>query len=132
AQPKSQCFTQHETGLWHRPFNRIDQQQRTIDHIEYALDFASEVGVAGGIDNVDFGIVPVDSGVLGENGDAPLTLQIVGVHDALNCRGTFAENMGLLEHSVNQSGFTMIDVGDYCDITNVISYLRHDTFLSTA
>jgi hypothetical protein len=40
--------------------------------------------------------------------------------------------VGLLEHSIDQSGFTMIDVGDNCDITDVISYLRHDTFLSTA
>jgi len=88
--------------------------------------------VAGGINNVDFGIVPVDSGVLGENGDAALTLQIVGVHDALNRYSAFTEYVGLLEHTVNQCGFTMIDVGDNCDITDVISYLGHDTFLSTA
>src|SRR5690349_17144645 len=55
AQPKSQRLPQHETSLRHWPFNRIDQQQRAIYHVQDALDLATEIGVTGGINDVDFG-----------------------------------------------------------------------------
>ena len=51
AQP--QRLGQHELGLRHRPFGGVDQQEHAVHHAEDALDLAAEVGVAGGVDDVD-------------------------------------------------------------------------------
>jgi hypothetical protein len=50
--------------------------------------------VAGGVDDVDLGVVIVDRGVLGENGDAALFFEVVGVHDALG-DGSFERKVPL-------------------------------------
>ena len=65
------------------PFDGVDQQQAAVGHVQHALDLAAEVGVAGGVDDVDLDARVGDGGVLGEDGDAPLALQIVGVQDQL-------------------------------------------------
>ena len=73
----------HELGLRQRTFGGVDQHQRAIDHVEDALDLAAEIGVARRVDDVDAGALPEDRGHLGENGDAALALEIVGIHRAL-------------------------------------------------
>ena len=73
----------HELGLRQRAFGGVDQHQRAVDHAEDALDLTAEVGVARRVDDVDAGVVPQDRCRLGEDGDAALALQVVGVHGAL-------------------------------------------------
>ena len=73
----------HEAGLRHGPVHRIDQQQHAIDHGQHALDFSAEIGVSGRIDDVDAVVAPGDRGVLRQDGDAALTLQVVRIHDPL-------------------------------------------------
>ena len=54
---------------------------------EDALDLAAEVGVARGVDDVDAGCPShCTERALGQDGDAALALQIVGVHGALDLR----------------------------------------------
>ena len=54
-----------------------------------------------------------------EVGDAPFTLQIIGVHDA-GCHSLiFPEDLGLLEHGVHQGGLTMVDMGNDCYVPDV-------------
>ena len=48
-----------------------------------ALDLAAEVGVAGRVDDVDLHAADADRGVLGEDRDALLALEVGRVHDAL-------------------------------------------------
>ena len=67
----------HEARLRHRAFDGIDQQQHAIDHRQRTLHLTTEVGVAGGIDDVDVHPLVLHSSVLGQNGDAALALQIV-------------------------------------------------------
>ena len=74
----------HELGLRQRAFGGIDQHQRAVDHVEDALDLAAEIGVARRIDDVDAGVLPLHRCRLGENGDAALALEIVGIHRALD------------------------------------------------
>ena len=62
-------------------------------------------------------------GIFGENGDAALALEVVGVHYALDERLIGAENAALAEHSVHQGGFAMIDVSDDGDIANVVAHV---------
>ena len=48
----------YEFGLRQRPLGGVDQNQRAVDHVEDALDFAAEIGVSGGVDNVDPDVLP--------------------------------------------------------------------------
>ena len=48
-------------------------------------------------------LLVVDGGVLGQNGDAALPLDVVGVHHALRHLLVFAEHAALLEHFVHQA-----------------------------
>jgi hypothetical protein len=56
--------------------------------------------------------------VLGQNGDAALALQIVGVHHAIDHSFIGAEGAALAQHGVHQRGFSVINVRDNCDIAN--------------
>ena len=62
--------------------------------------------------------VPFQSerGGLGENGDAALALEIVGIHRALRHPLVFPEGAGLLQQPVNQGGLAMVDMGNDRDV----------------
>ena len=111
-----QRLAEHELGLRHRAFGRVDQDHHAIDHRQDALDFAAEIGVAGGVDDIDARVFPDQRGDLGEDGDAALALEIVGIHGALFDALVVAEGAGLLEQHVDQGGFAMVDVGNDRDI----------------
>ena len=79
----SSAFDQHVAGLRQRAFAGVHQQHHAVDDLQRALHFAAEIAVAGRVDDVDLDAVIADAGDLGEDGDAALALQVVGVHDAL-------------------------------------------------
>ena len=56
-----QRLGEHELGLRHDAFGRIDQQHHAVDHRQDALDLAAEVGMAGRVDDVDARAVPFDA-----------------------------------------------------------------------
>ena len=114
-----QRLGQHEFGLRHDRFGRVDQQHHAVDHREDALDLAAEIGMARRVDDVDVGAVPLDAGALGQDGDAALALQIVGVHGALVHVLVLAHRAGLLEQLVHQRGLAMVDMGDDGDIADI-------------
>ena len=76
GQPRLERLAQHEAGLGQRALAGVDEQQHAVDHGEAALDLAAEVGVAGGVDDVDLHVAVPDRGVLGEDGDALLALEV--------------------------------------------------------
>ena len=84
------------------------------------LRIRSEVGVARGVHDVDLHVAVLHGGVFGQDGDAALTLQVVGVHDALGHGLVFAERTALLEHLVHQGGLAMVDVGDDGDVAQFL------------
>ena len=61
--------------------------------------------------------------VLGQDGDAALAFQIVGVEDARAAPAAqlLAELPGLLEHLVDQRRLAVVDVGDDGHISQIIS-----------
>src|SRR5204862_99441 len=89
-----------EACLRHRSLDRIDQQQHAVHHGQHPLDLPAEVGVPGGIDDVDARAAILDGAVLGEDGDATLALDVVGIHDAR------AEPMNALANSVTTTSAT--------------------------
>ncbi len=100
------------------PLGRIDQDQHPIHHPENPLDLTAEVRVARSIDDVDLGAVPAHRRVLGQNGDAPLTLERVGVHHALLHLLVGPKRSRLPEHLVHQGSFAVIDMGDDRQVTD--------------
>ena len=78
--------------------------------------------MAGRVHDIDFGFVEKESGVLGENGDAAFALEVVGIHDALDEFLIGAEDAGLAEHGVDESGFAVVDVGDDSDIADILTH----------
>ena len=124
-QAERQRMLKDEAGLRHRAFKGVDQQQHAVDHLEHALDLAAEIGVAGGVHDVDLDILVVDGGVLGQDGDAALALNRVAVHDAVGDLLVFAEDAALLEHFVDQRGFAVVDVRDDGDVADILTNHFH-------
>jgi hypothetical protein len=116
-----EALAEHEAGLRQRPLGSVDEQERAVGHEKRPLDFAAEVGVAGRVDDVDLGDLPVpgaplDARVLGEDGDAPLALEVVRVHDPLEDDLVGAESPGLSQHVVDQRRLAVVDVGHDGDV----------------
>ena len=114
--PSFKRLRDDELGLRQRPLGGVDQHQRAVHHAEDALHLAAEIGVARRVDDVDAGLAPLDRGRLGEDRDAALALQIVGIHRALGDALVLAERAGLLQQPVDQRGLAMVDVGDDRDV----------------
>ena len=125
-----QRTAEDEAGLGHGTLGGVHQQDDAVDHLQNTLHLAAEVGVARGIHDVDLGIAVLDGGVLGQNGDAALPLQIVGVHDAVHGILIFTVHAALLEHLIHQRGLAVVDVGDDRHISQFLVLQRYDPLLS--
>ncbi len=119
-------LSQNVARLRERALARVDEQHGSVDHGERPLDLAAEVRVARGVDDVDLRPVIEDRGVLRENGDAALPLELVRVHDALLDFLVGPESAALMEHGVDQSRFPVVDVGDDCEVADVFEGCQSD------
>ena len=123
-------LAQHEAGLRQRALAGVHQQQDAVDHLQRPLHLAAEVGVAGGVDDVDPRPQEVDGRVLGHDGDALLALEVDRVHHSLGHVLVGAEGAALPEHRVHQRGLAVVDVGDDGEVAHVVSGLGSQTVLS--
>ena len=119
---EARAFCKNIAGLRKRAFAGVDQEHHAIDHAQGAFDFATEIAVARRVDDIDLGVVEKKSGVLGQNGDAALALQVVGIHHALDKFLIGAENAALPEHGVHQRGFAVVNVSDDGDVANICGH----------
>ncbi len=130
-----QRLAQDEPGLRQRALARVDEEDDPVDHRQAALDLAAEVGVPGGVDDVDRHPVTQpgvdrrlpgipDGGVLGEDGDPLLALEVTTVHGPLRDMVVLAEGAGLPEHLVHEGGLAVVDVRDDGDVTEVVAGLK--------
>ena len=115
----SQGLLQHETRLGHAALERIYQQQHAVGHVEHALHFAAEIAVARSVDDVDFDSLVCDGDVLCENSDASFALQVVAVQDELAQILGLAHQVGLINHAVDHSSLTMVDVRDESYVADI-------------
>ena len=118
-QPAFERFGEHVPRLRHRPLGRVDQHQRPVGHPQHALDLAAEVGVARRVDDVDLHALVVEGDVLGQDRDAALALQVVGIEDAVADELAGAELAALAQQAIDQRRLAVVDVGDDGDIANV-------------
>ena len=107
-----QRFLEHKAGLRQRPLGGIHQQDGAGGHGQGTLHFAAEIGVAGGVDNIDLHAFPVHGAVLGGNGDAAFAFQVHAVHDAVIHLLIGAEHPALTKEGVHQRGLAMVDVSN--------------------
>ena len=114
-------LAEHEAGLRQRSLARVDQEQRPVDHRQAALDLAAEVGVTGRVDDVHLHIADADGGVLGEDRDPLLALQVVGVHHPLRQLDAGVELPRLPQQRVDERRLAVIAVGDDGDVADVLA-----------
>ena len=111
---------QNKASLWHRTLGCVNQQKRTVSHLQNTLYLAAEVSVARGVNNVDFDALVLNRDVLCQNSNSALTLLIIGVQNSLLNLLVLAECIGCLKHLVNHGGFTVVNVGDDSNISDVV------------
>jgi len=104
--------------LRHRAFVGIDDEDAPVYHTQHPFDFAAEVGVSGGIDNVNQRIFVANCCIFRQDSNAPFPFEVVGVHHAVRNVLPFAEDAGLFEKRVHEGGFAVVDVGDDCDVAD--------------
>ena len=112
-------LAQDKFGLGLRSLVSVDHEQYAVDHLHDAFHFAPEVGVARSIDDVDVVFVPLERCVLRPDGDPLFFLEIHRVHDPLLQLLVGLKGSRLTEQLVNQSGLTVVDVGDDGDVANI-------------
>src|SRR5207237_9378181 len=86
-----------------------------------SLHLAAEVGVTGGIDDVDLHAPVVDRRVLRQDGDPLLPLEIAGVHRPLLHLLVVPEGAGLAEEEVHQRRLSVVDVCDDGAVANLLA-----------
>ena len=125
-QVRLEGLAQHEPGLRQRALAGIDEQHDAVHHRKPALHLATEVGVAGRVDDVDRhgGVrgspaLPPHRGVLGQDRDALLTLEVAGVEHTVGHILVRPKRAGLPEHRVDKRCLPMVDVGDDGDVAQV-------------
>jgi hypothetical protein len=112
-------FAQDEPGLGLGAVECVHEQQDAVDHLHDAFDFAAEVGVAGGIDDVDGDVFPVEGGVFGLDGDAFFFFEVHRVHGAFFHGLVGAVHAAFAQQFVHERGFAVVNVGDNADIANL-------------
>src|SRR5690606_13685633 len=132
GQPGGERLAEHEASLGQRTLRGVHEQHHAIDHAQAALHLAAEVRVAGSVDDVDghalgarSGSGVPDRGVLREDRDALLALQVAGVHGAFVDVSVIAEGAALPQHGVDEGGLAMVDMGDDGDVAQVWAH-GHD------
>ena len=118
-----QRVTQHETRLRHRSLECVDDEQRSVGHVEHALDLATEVGMTRSVDDVDLDVLVGNRNVLRQNGDAAFALLVVAVQDSLGNLLVLAEHARRVQQAVDDGRLAVIDVRDDRDVADV--FLLH-------
>ena len=113
---------QHETRLWHRTLEGIDEQQTAVGHVEHTLHLTTKIRVTRGVENIDLHSFPSDGHVFGKDGYPSLALQIIGVQYFAAVVLAVTEQFTSEHHLVNQRSFAMVDMRNNCDVTNVLHY----------
>src|SRR5690606_35206798 len=102
--------------LRHWAFRGVDENNRAVHHRENTLNFAAEVGVAWGVNDVNTMALPLDRSCLRKNGDAAFLFDVVRIHHAFHYALVLAERAGLLQKFINQCRLAMVNVRDNRDV----------------
>ena len=103
-----------------------NHQHRAVQYGESALHFGREVYMPRRVEQGDGGIRPVQHGLFGEDGDAALTFQAVGIEEAAAVVNPpqLLHRAGEIEHRLGQRGFAGVHMGDKADAEVSLRRLR--------
>jgi len=120
-----QRLLEHEAGLRHGSLGRVDQEQHAVHHVHHPLDLAAEIGMAGRVHDVHahralvLRVPDADGGVLGQDRNTALALQVVRVHHALGHLLVLAEHARLAEQAVDEGRLAVVHMGDDGEVAKV-------------
>ena len=120
-----QGFFQYELGLGHCALKSVHKKDHAVYHFQHTLYLSAEIRMSGGVDNVDLNALIMDGRVLGQNGDAALALDIIGIHDTLLNLLILAENAALFQKLVHQSCLSVVNVSDNGHVTHIFAFDFH-------
>jgi len=115
-----QCFLEHKSGLRHRAFASIDQQQYPVYAAQHSLHLSAEVGVTGGVYDVDLDAVVVNCSHLRQDRDPAFPLPIVGVHYTFGHDLIVTKSPALPQDNVNEGGLAMVNMRDDRHVSRVL------------
>ena len=101
----------------------IDQQQRTLAGRQRPGDFICEIYVTGCVDQIEMIGHAIPGGVrqtycLAFDGNSPLSFDIHGIQDLI-LEVTVRNHIRKLNKSVGQRGFSMVDMGNNAEVSNI-------------
>ena len=115
----------HESRLGHGTLCRVNKQNNAVYHLKYTLDLAAEVSVAGGVNDIDLYILVMNCGILRKNGDTSLAFDVARVHNAGDSFLILSVNSALLEHFIDQSGLSVVNVCNDRYVSKIASFDFH-------
>ena len=116
-----QRFFQYKFCLRHRPFKGIDYKNDTVYHFEDTFYFAAEISMSRGINNIYFNIIIMNGCIFRKDGNTTFSFNIIGVHNTFRNFLIFSEDSALFEQFIHDGCFSVIDVGNDCNISYIIS-----------
>ena len=81
--------------------------------------------MARSINDIDFYIFVEYSSILRKNGNTTFTLNIIGIHDTFLDFLIGTEYTTLFQQLIDQSSFTVVNVGDDSYVSNIVSCCFH-------
>src|SRR5437899_2323248 len=115
-----QRLAQNETSLRLRTVVGVYHQQNAIDHFHDPFDFATEIGVAGRVYDIDTITVPLKRRVLRPNRNALLALKIHRVHHPSLDFLIRPKSPRLAQELIDQGGLAVVYVRNDGDVTDVL------------
>ena len=97
------------------------------------VNFAVEIEEAGGVDQIDLGVLPLKGSKSSRNGNMPLGLfgVIVGGGGAILNAAHTIEQAGVVEHSLSEGGLAFAAVTEDTDVANAVSFVvLHNSVIS--
>src|SRR5208282_6076293 len=114
-----QGLADDEFGLWQDAFGGVHEHDGAVHHVQDAFDLPAEIGVPGGIDDIDPRVFPHYRGALRQDGDAAFLFEVIAVQRPVGDGLVFTERARLTEELIHEGGFAMVDMGDDSDVPDL-------------
>ena len=111
-------------------FEGVDQHETAVGHLQNAFNFATEVGVAWGVDDINFHAHVVQGDVFCKNRDPAFSFQIIGVQNAVLLHLRLAELSACFDQTVDECRLAVVDVSNNGDISDVGTSFIHGNSMS--
>ena len=98
----------------------IDDQKGSVHHFHDSFHFATEIGVARRIDDINPITVPLERGVFCANRNSFFALEVHRIHHPFLDFLVGTKSTGLAQQLIDQCGLTVINVRNDGNVTNLV------------